>query len=104
MNEKKNNSNSNNSNSNNSRKVGVTEDGQFMAMENLQEIQRLPSINPVNLDYFGAEQCRSGDSFGPYVRVSYVIHIVRFRRTVQEQIDLAYPLSAPLRKSRTASA
>ena len=59
------------------RKVGVTEDKHFMAMENLQEIQRLPSINPVNLDYFGTEQCKSGDSFGPYVRVSNVIQIVR---------------------------
>lgn len=59
------------------RRIGVTEDKQFMAMENLQEIQRLPSISPVNLDYFGTEQCRSGDAFGPYVRVSYVIHIVR---------------------------
>ena len=60
-----------------SRRVGVTEDEQFMAMENLQEIQRLPSINPVNLDYFGIEECKSGYSFGPYVRVSYVIHFIR---------------------------
>ena len=59
------------------RRVGLTEDEQFMAMENLQEIQRLPSINPVNLDYFGLEECKSGYAFDPYVRVSYVIHFIR---------------------------
>ncbi len=61
----------------NSKNVGLTESGSFRAMENLQEIQRLPSISPINLNYFGAEQCESGYSFGPFVRMSYVIHIVR---------------------------
>ena len=59
------------------REVGVTESGRFQAMENLQEIQRLPSINPINLNYFGSEQCESGYSFGPFVRTSYVLHLVR---------------------------
>ena len=37
------------------RRVGLTETERFWAMENLQEIQRLPSIAPINLNYFGSE-------------------------------------------------
>ena len=59
------------------RNVGLTEGDHFRAMENLQEVQHLPSISPVNLNYFGAEQCKKGYTFGPYVRMSYVIHIIK---------------------------
>ena len=61
----------------NSKNVGLTESESFRAMENLQEIQRLPSIHPINLNYFGAEQCEKGYVFGPFIRTSYVIHIIR---------------------------
>ena len=57
--------------------IGLTESKSFRAMENLQEIQRLPSISPVSLDYFGAEKCESSYAIGPFVRTSYVIHIIR---------------------------
>ena len=61
----------------NKKNIGLTESESFRAMENLQEIQRFPSINPINLNYFGAEQCEKGYVFGPFVRTSYVIHIIR---------------------------
>ena len=57
--------------------IGLTRSGSFRAMENLQEIQRMPGISPINLNYFGAEQCEKGYSFGPFVRTSYVIHFIR---------------------------
>ena len=62
---------------NEEKNIGLTRSKSFQAMENLQEIQRLPSISPVSLDYFGAEKCDSGYTFGPFVRTSYVIHIIR---------------------------
>ena len=57
--------------------VGLTEAEHFQAMENLQETQRLPSVSPINLNYFGSEQCTPGYTFGPYVRTSYVLHLIR---------------------------
>ena len=59
------------------RNVGFTESEYFQAMENLQEIQRLPSVSPINLNYFGSEQCMPGYTFGPFVRTSYVLHLIR---------------------------
>ena len=59
------------------RRVGLTETERFWAMENLQEIQRLPSIGPINLNYFGSEQCSPGYTFGPFVRTSFVLHLIR---------------------------
>ena len=57
--------------------VGLTDSERFHAMENLQEIQRMPGVSPVNLNYFGSEQCESGYTFGPFIRTSYVIHMIR---------------------------
>jgi len=57
--------------------IGLTRSDRFRAMENLQEIQRMPGISPINLNYFGSEQCEKGYSFGPFVRTSYVIHFIR---------------------------
>ena len=58
-------------------KVGLTENERFQALENLQEIQQMPSINAVNLNYFGQEQCEPGYSFGPFRRTSYLLHFIR---------------------------
>ena len=58
-------------------KVGLTESERFQALENLQEIQQMPSINAVNLNYFGQEQCDPGYSFGPFRRASYLLHFIR---------------------------
>lgn len=59
------------------RNIGVTESDHFKAVENLQEVQRMPGSLPISLNYFGAEDCGSGYAFGPFIRTSYVIHIIR---------------------------
>ena len=40
----------------------------------LQTVYQGPS--PYHLDYCGYEHCKSGYSFGPYIRSSYLLHIV----------------------------
>ena len=55
---------------------GVTSTTSFLAIEDLQQIQNISSIQPINLDYCGSEQCESGYTFGPFVRTSYVLHMV----------------------------
>ena len=59
------------------REIGLTEAEQFRALENLQEIHSYPSVNAINLNYYGEEQCENGYRFGPFVRTSYVLHMVR---------------------------
>lgn len=58
------------------KKVGLTRTEKYTALEDLQQAQKLTRVTPINLDYCGREQCLPGYSFGPFVRVSYVIHIV----------------------------
>ena len=60
--------------------IGRTETDFYVCMENLQEVQEIPSINPINLNYFGSESCRPGYTFGPFVRTSYVLHMIRSGR------------------------
>ena len=59
------------------KEVGRIETDHFQSMENLQEVQSISSINPINLNYYGTEQCESGYSFGPFVRTNYTLHMVR---------------------------
>ena len=63
-------------NQSNGKKIGRTEAETFVSMENLQEVQNVPSINPINLNYFGSENCEPGHTFGPFVRTSFVLHKV----------------------------
>ena len=89
----------------NSKNIGLTESESFRAMENLQEIQRLPSINPINLNYFGAEQCEKGYVFGSFVRTSYVIHIIRKGKGKLRKISihrLCFPFSLVLQRKAAA--
>ena len=79
---------------NEAKNIGLTHSKSFQAMENLQEIQRLPSISPVSLDYFGAEKCDSGYTFGPFVRTSYVIHIIREGKGVLLKNGNTYEVNA----------
>ena len=58
------------------RNAGITFSESFMAMEDLTLIQNISSIQPVNLDYCGSEQCKNGYAFGPFVRASFVLHMV----------------------------
>ncbi|MBO7710160.1 MAG: helix-turn-helix domain-containing protein [Lachnospiraceae bacterium] len=62
------------------KEVGWTENDRYWSMENLQEAQSIPSINPINLNYFGKEQCEPGYLFGPFVRTNYILHMVRSGR------------------------
>ena len=59
-----------------SRNIGLTRTDRFVALEDLQDIQHFLSINPVSLHYCGKEQCDRGYAFGPFVRTSYVIHMI----------------------------
>ena len=72
--------------------VGITQTDSFLAVENLKEAQKLPGIHPLNLDYFGAEQCRNGYAFGPFVRTSFLLHIVKSGRGKLSRDDMTWPV------------
>ena len=72
--------------------IGRTETDFFVCMENLQETQEIPSINPINLNYFGSEECTPGYSFGPFVRTSYVLHMISSGRGVLLKGGKSYPI------------
>ncbi len=72
--------------------VGLTQSDTFTALENLQESQRLPSINAINLNYFGIEQCLPGYSFGPFRRTSYLLHFVKSGKGVLQKNGDLYPV------------
>ena len=76
-----------------SRMIGRTEAERFQSVENLQEVQRIPSINPINLNYYGKEQCEPGYTFGPFVRTNYVLHIVTGGKGIFEKQGVQYPVS-----------
>ena len=58
------------------RSVGRTENERYWCLENLQEVNSIPSINPINLNYYGREQCEPGYTYGPHVRTNYILHMV----------------------------
>ena len=73
--------------------VGYTENVNFRCLEDHQQVYTLGIISPLNLDYCGIEQCEPGDTFGPYIRENYVVHIILGgcgTLTVGEQ---SYPVS-----------
>ncbi|MBQ8305455.1 MAG: AraC family ligand binding domain-containing protein [Blautia sp.] len=64
----------------NGKRIGFTESEQYISLEDLQNVSTYSEMNPVNLDYYGSEQCAPGHSFGPHVRASYVLHMVQSGR------------------------
>ena len=56
--------------------VGYTENANYKCLEDLQQMQYMGILNPLNLDYCGKEQCDPSYKFGPYIRENYVLHIV----------------------------
>ena len=56
--------------------TGTISKEQYVAVEDLSHIQGLSSVNPIILDYYGSEQCDPGYRFGPFVRTSFVLHMV----------------------------
>ena len=56
--------------------VGYTESINFRCLEDLQQVNHMSILNPLNLDYCGREACQKGYMFGPYTRENYVLHMV----------------------------
>ena len=56
--------------------VGYAFSDQYIAVEDIPHLPGYSSVTPINLDYYGSEQCKSGYKFGPFVRTSYVLHMV----------------------------
>lgn len=59
------------------RKVGLTDSVGFACLEDLQLSNSYMWGTAISLDYCGREDCIKGWKFGPYVRESYVIHMVK---------------------------
>lgn len=73
--------------------VGYTENESFRCLEDHQQVNTLSIISPLNLDYCGMEQCEPGYRFGPYVRESYVVHIIREGCGMLYSGEESYPVS-----------
>ncbi len=58
------------------RRMGVTRSDTFTAIEDLANADHSFGVGSVTLDYCGSEQCRSSYVFGPYVRSSFVLHMI----------------------------
>lgn len=56
--------------------IGYTDSRDFRCLEDLRESGVVRVSNSLNLDYCGMERCQNGYAFGPFVRESYVIHII----------------------------
>ena len=59
------------------RTVGLTKSWNFTALEDLNNSNSIGIISGLNLDYCGTEICDPGHSYGPAVRESYLIHVIR---------------------------
>ena len=71
------------------RTVGHTKSWNYTALEDLNNSDSIGLVSGLNLDYCGTEMCRPGHFFGPVIRSTYVIHVIRegkgiFRRQEQE--------------------
>lgn len=58
------------------RQIGYTSTSYFTVLEDLENLNHADSSNDLRLNYCGIESCEPDHSFGPYVRRSFVIHIV----------------------------
>lgn len=57
-------------------KVGFTENVRYACLEDLQQAAGVASVNGINLEYCGYEQCEPGFQVALHVRENYVMHIV----------------------------
>lgn len=76
------------------RKVGLTDSVGFACLEDLQLSNSYMWGTAISLDYCGREDCIKGWKFGPYVRESYVIHIVKKGKGVFTIGSNSYELEA----------
>ncbi len=56
--------------------VKYTESYHYRCLEELDQVRMSGSVSPLVLAYCGVEDCSPGQSFGPYIRQNYVIHVV----------------------------
>ncbi len=59
------------------RTIGYTKSWNFTALEDLANSGSIGIMSGLNLDYCGTEICDPGHFYGPAVRHSYVIHVIR---------------------------
>ena len=59
------------------RLIGYTKSWNFTALEDLANSGSIGMVSGLNLDYCGTEICDAGHLYGPAVRHSYVIHVIR---------------------------
>lgn len=60
-----------------SRTIGYTKSWNYTALEDLGNTSSVGMISGLNLDYCGTEICDPGHFYGPAVRHSYLIHVIR---------------------------
>jgi len=58
------------------RQVRFTQSEKYTCLDDLEQDNKFSLTSGISLDYCGREQCESGHRFGPFVRESYLIHIV----------------------------
>lgn len=58
------------------RHVKFTQSAKYTCLEDLEQDNKFSKTSSISLDYCGIEQCEKGHKFGPFVRESYLIHIV----------------------------
>lgn len=75
-------------------KANYVEAAKYACLENLQDVGSLGMGQVINLDYTGREECESGHSFGPYVRTSYLVHVVTKGRGIYQAQGKTYHISA----------
>ena len=64
------------------RTVGFTKSWNFTALEDLSNTNSIGIVSGLNLDYCGTEICVPGHFYGPAVRQSYLIHVIREGRGI----------------------
>lgn len=54
----------------------LTESDHYKCIEDLRLVSDFSEVDSLTLDYCGTEDCKPGFQFGPYIRKSYLLHIV----------------------------
>lgn len=76
------------------RVIGYTKSWNYTALEDLANSGSIGMISGLNLDCCGTEVCNPGHSFGPTIRHSYVIHVIREGKGIFKIDGKVFELSA----------
>jgi AraC-like DNA-binding protein len=78
------------------RLVGFTNSANYKCLEDLQgtadEKTGYCGIDQIHLNYCGMETCKAGFGFGPFIRTSYLIHVIEKGKGVFKANGELYPL------------